>query len=66
MLHQAFVDVDESGTVAAAATAVIGEGASVAMPVINITLDHPFFFFIRDVATNTILFAGCEGDPTAQ
>jgi serpin B len=66
VLHQAFVDVDESGTVAAAATAVVTLGAAVSMPSVNITLDHPFFFFIRDIATNTILFAGREGDPTAQ
>jgi serpin B len=66
VVHQAFVDVDESGTEAAAATAVIGVGAAIEEPSVTVTADHPFFFFIRDVATNTILFVGREGDPSAQ
>jgi serpin B len=66
VLHQAFVDVDESGTEAAAATAVIGVLIGGATPSLPVTLDSPFFFFIRDRATNTVLFVGREGDPTAQ
>ncbi len=66
VLHQAFVDVDETGTEAAAATGVIGVGLAIETPTVTVTMDHPFFFFIRDVATNTILFVGREGDPTAQ
>jgi serpin B len=67
VIHQAFIDVDESGTVAAAATGVIGT-ASIARETIDVTVDvnRTFFLFIRDVATNTILFAGREDDPTAQ
>lgn len=65
VLHQAFVDVDESGTEAAAATAV-GGGLSLAVPTVTVDVDRPFFFFIRDVATNTVLFVGREGDPTAE
>jgi serpin B len=59
------VDVDESGTEAAAATAVIGVGA--AAPANHVTLDvnRPFFFFIRDVKSGSVLFAGREVDPTA-
>ena len=63
VVHQAFVDVDESGTEAAAATGVIGVGR---MGSVTVNLDRAFFFFIRDVATNTVLFAGRESDPTAQ
>jgi serpin B len=65
VLHQAFVDVDESGTEAAAATAVVGLGAAAPVPGVTVTVDHPFFFFIRDRASNTVLFVGREGDPTA-
>jgi serpin B len=66
VLHQAFVDVDESGTEAAAATAVIGDIDGVAVASVSMSLDRPFFFFIRDRATNAVLFVGREGDPTAQ
>jgi serpin B len=64
VLHQAFVAVDETGTEAAAATAVIGVGTSVAAMPTVVTIDHPFFFFIRDVATNSVLFVGRVTDPT--
>ncbi len=67
VIHQAFVDVDESGTEAAAATGVVGVG--LAMPEgtpVTVDVDRTFFFFIRDIATNTILFVGREDDPTAK
>jgi serpin B len=65
VIHQAFVDVDESGTEAAAATAVgIGTAAEEGTP-FSVVLDRPFFFFIRDIASKTILFVGREGDPTS-
>ncbi len=58
IFHQAFVAVDELGTEAAGATAVIEmlEGQSVDL--ITMTIDHPFLFFIQDSETGTILFAG--------
>jgi serpin B len=68
VIHQAFIDVDESGTEAAAATGVIGVGESVATsppPEVTVDVDRAFFFFIRDVGTNTVLFVGREDDPTA-
>jgi serpin B len=59
VIHQAFVSVDEAGTEAAAATAVVIAGGAVAPEkVINLTLDHSFLFFIRDNATGAILFLG--------
>lgn len=67
VIHKAFIDVDEAGTEAAAATAVImstGSGGSEPAEA-PLVLDHPFFFFIRDVPTGALLFAGRINDPTA-
>jgi serpin B len=65
VVHQAFVDVDESGTEAAAATAVVGTTDGVARAPTQIDVNRAFFFFIRDLATNTVIFVGRENDPTA-
>ncbi|UCB43112.1 MAG: serpin family protein [Dehalococcoidales bacterium] len=62
VIHKAFVSVDEAGTEAAAATAVIMDLS--AMPeVVEMTLDHPFIFLIRDIETGTILFVGRVVNP---
>lgn len=58
VIHKAFVAVDEKGTEAAAATAVIMEGATAMMPENMLYIDRPFLFFIRDVETGQILFIG--------
>jgi serpin B len=60
VIHKAFVDVDEEGTEAAAATAVIMlESAAPPMEdAVIMKLDRPFLFLIRDENTGTILFAG--------
>ena len=63
ILHKAFIGVDEAGTEAAAATAVIVGETSVPTP-IEVTVNKPFVFFIRDRATNTVLFLGRVTDPT--
>ncbi|MGB9672733.1 MAG: serpin family protein [Anaerolineales bacterium] len=65
VVHKAYVSVNETGTEAAAATAVVME-LTAAMPEkpIQISLDHPFFFFIRDIQYGSILFAGRLLDPT--
>ena len=57
VMHSAWISVDEAGTEAAAATAVIVTigGASEA---VTLTIDRPFLFLIRDIPTNTILFLG--------
>ncbi|WP_437665019.1 serpin family protein [Sorangium sp. So ce1182] len=67
VIHQAVIDVDEAGTEAAAATAVIlGVTGSGSFPEpAAIVVDRPFFFFISDVPTGAILFAGRVNDPTA-
>ena len=63
VIHKAFIAVDEKGTTAAAATAVMVSRASIEPQPLRFTANRPFLFFIRDVATNTILFAGRVVDP---
>jgi serpin B len=59
VVHKAFVEVDEKGTEAAAATAVaMPRLAKVASPAVIFRADHPFFFMIRDTRTGSILFLG--------
>ena len=65
VFHKAFVRVDEKGTEAAAATAVVmARGGSAPMKSIEMKVDHPFLFFIRDRATGLILFMGRVADPS--
>jgi serpin B len=65
VMHKAFVSVDEAGTEAAAATAVIMQlKSSPALPV-QVTVDRPFVFLIRDLETGTILFVGRVVNPGA-
>lgn len=63
VVHEAFVSVDEEGTEAAAATAVIVSVDS-APPPATLTLDRPFVFLIQDDATGAILFIGQVTDPS--
>ena len=65
VLHKAFVAVDEAGTEAAAATAVIMMRAAVSKPPVEVTIDHPFIFLIRDIETGAILFVGRVMNPGA-
>lgn len=58
VIHKAFVAVDEEGTEAAAATAVIMEGTSAIMIENELIVDRPFIFLIRDVKSGQILFIG--------
>ena len=61
VIHQAFIKVDEKGTEAAAATAVLMMKSSM-MP-INFIADHPFIFLIQDNETGNILFFGKVKNP---
>jgi serpin B len=64
VLHKAFVAVDEKGTEAAAATAVIMEVTSApAGEPITITVDRPFIYLIRDEQTGNVLFLGRVVNP---
>ena len=60
VFHKAFVLVNENGTEAAAATGVV-IGVTSLPP--RVTVDRPFIFLIRDIATNTTLFVGRVMDP---
>jgi serpin B len=64
VVHKAFVSVDEAGTEAAAATAVVMELTAVPETSVKVTIDHPFIFLIRDVETGTILFVGRVVNPS--
>jgi len=65
VLHKAFVAVDEAGTEAAAATAVIMKRVAAYKPPIEVTIEHPFIFLIRDIETGAILFVGRVMNPGA-
>jgi len=64
VFHKAFVEVNEEGTEAAAATAVVmaEESAMASMPV-RFSADHPFLFTIRDRTSGALLFVGRVVDP---
>lgn len=62
VVHKAFVEVNEEGTEAAAATAVGIRPTS--MPAMFIA-NHPFLFLIRENSTGTILFIGRVADPSS-
>ena len=61
VIHQAFVSVDEAGTEAVAATAVVIEAES--EPIV-VSIDRPFVFLIRDIKTNSIRFVARVLDPS--
>ena len=66
VLHKAFISVDEAGTEAAAATAVIigvAKAVQVEPEPIELTIDRPFIFLIRYQATGAVLFAGRVVEP---
>jgi serine protease inhibitor len=61
--HKTYVQVDESGTVAAAAT---GVGVTSVMSLsVNLQVNHPFFYAIRDNQTAELLFVGVLMNPSA-
>jgi serpin B len=69
VIHQANITVDEVGTEAAAATAVIMPTAESMAPEppepVVFTVDRPFTFWLRDRPTGTIIFTGRVNDPSA-
>jgi len=63
--HQSFIETNEEGTEAAAATVVeIGLTSAPPTPMV-LKLDHPFIYIIRETTTNTIIFMGKVADPSA-
>jgi serpin B len=65
VIHQAFIAVDEKGTEAAAATAVVMRSVSAPLSPIELKIDRPFLFLIQDDETGAILFMGRLADPKA-
>jgi len=58
VIHKAFVGVDEAGTEAAAATAVIMRATAMPATPLTVTVDRPFIFLIRDIQTGSVIFVG--------
>ena len=66
VIHKAYVEVNEEGTEAAAATGVVMRLTSVGpTPTPVFRADHPFLFLIRDNLTGSILFIGRVANPKA-
>jgi serpin B len=67
VIHKAFVDVNEEGTEAAAATGVVVGLSAAPMPPTpkHFKADHPFLFLIRDQKTGSVLFMGHLDTPKA-
>ncbi|MBM4025340.1 MAG: serpin family protein [Planctomycetes bacterium] len=64
VVHQAYVDVNEEGTEAAAATGAVMSLVSMAPARIpEFRADHPFLFLIRDLPTGSLLFLGRVMNP---
>ena len=67
-IHQAWLKVDEHGTEAAAATALVAVGAGIEEEPprpIPFVVDRPFYFFIQERMTGAVLFMGRVLEPTA-
>jgi serine protease inhibitor len=62
--HKTVVEVDETGTVAAAGTTITVGPTAIAAPMFTMTMDHPFFYAIRDDLTGELLFVGILVNPT--
>jgi serpin B len=65
IFHKTFIALDESGTEAAAATAVVMDkmGSPFSERPTIVRVDHPFFYAIQDVATGACIFLGRVVDP---
>jgi serpin B len=63
VIHKAFVSVDEAGTEAAAATAVVMPRGMAPEEPVELRVDRPFLFLIRDLPTGTVLFVGRVVNP---
>jgi serpin B len=62
--HKANISVDEQGTEAAAATALVAEATAGNGKTATLTVDRPFIYLIRDQNTNEIVFMGRVMDPS--
>ena len=62
VIQKAMIEVDEEGTEAAAATAIVSNDYEMSEK-IEFIADHPFLFFLRDLKTGLLLFQGRVVDP---
>jgi serine protease inhibitor len=62
--HKTVVEVDESGTVAAGATTITVVPTAAQTPAFTMSVDHPFFYVIRDDQTGELLFVGTLLNPS--
>jgi serpin B len=66
VIHQANIDVDEKGTEAAAATAVVMRATAMPAEPVTLNVDRPFMFALRDTKTGAVLFLGRIVDPSTR
>jgi serpin B len=70
VLHKTFLDIDEKGTEAAAATAIMMERTAIFIPdedPVEFRADHPFLIALRHKPTGTVMFMGrVEAPPPAE
>jgi len=66
VVHRAFAEVDEKGTEAAAATAVVMSESATSVEITPppFKVDRPFLFFVRDDKSGAVLFSGRIVDPS--
>jgi serpin B len=65
VLHQSFIETNEEGTEAAAATVVIIGTTSYPPQTVSFNANHSFLYIIRETTTNSIIFMGRVCDPLA-
>ncbi|KAG7487821.1 hypothetical protein MATL_G00027520 [Megalops atlanticus] len=63
--HKAFLEVNEEGSEASAATAVVAVGRSINLNRERFIANHPFLLLIRESTINTMVFTGRVADPCA-
>ena len=68
-IHKAYIDVNEQGTEAAAATSIVMRATAMRYeapppPPIVFRADHPFLFILLDTHSGSMLFLGRVADPT--
>lgn len=63
--HKSFIEVNEEGTEAAAASAAVIKLRGLPLPKVDFVADHPFLFLIREDLTGTVLFVGHVLNPLA-
>jgi serine protease inhibitor len=66
VIHQSFIETNEEGTEAAAATIVEIRFTSVNPDPMVVNIDRPFLYFIHEISTGTILFMGRVSDPSTE